>query len=169
MTPKVNPLKNQLVTLYDKLRGIRYGDNTVVELELDSATSRDYIEDVISEINNRCVLKFYDAFYDLPPEESPTTRGDLGAFTEVRKNGKSLFVRMGNHGGYKCNGEWIKISSQELVDRIYNSRTFNSGKMTLNSRLVRRQWRKIEDGYALYEYYHDISDKLVLTTGMPNS
>ncbi|MDG1572499.1 hypothetical protein OZ410_09240 [Robiginitalea sp. M366] len=159
MNPKVNPFKNLLQVIYDKIKGVEYGEKTVVELDLNNETTMERIRKIVGEIDHRCILNFYDAFYELHPTQKPTTRGDSGAFTEVRKDGNTLKARLGNHGGFKQNGKWLKISEQELIDRIYNSRMFNAGKMWLESRPVRKQWRKIENGKGLYEFHHNISDK----------
>jgi hypothetical protein len=159
MNPKVNPFKNLFEVLFDRIKGVKYGKKTTFELELNDDTSIDRIKTIIDEIDNRCVLNFYDAYYKLKPNETPVTRGDSGAFTEVRKDGRNFKVRLGNHGGFKLKGKWIKLSEQELVERIYKSRMYNAGKMTFESRPIRKQWRKVENGKTLYEFHHDISDK----------
>ncbi len=159
MNPKVNPFKNFLQVIYDKIKGVKYGKKTVVELELNNDTTIERITTIIAEIDKRCVINFYDAFYELQPNQKPTTRGDSGAFTEVKKYGTDFKARLGNHGGFKLNGKWIELSEQELIDRIYRSRMYNAGKMTLESRPIRKQWRKVENGKALDEFHHDISDK----------
>ena len=159
MNPKINSFKNFIEVIYDKIKGVKYGEKTVVELELNNDTTADRIETIVAELDNRCVLRFYDAHYDLQPNQIPVTLGDSGAFIEVCKKRTEFKVRLGNHGGYKLNGKWIELSEQELIERIYKSRMFNAGKMTLESRPIRKQWRKMENGKALYEFHHDITDK----------
>ena len=159
MNPKVNPFKNLLQIFYDRIKGVKYGEKSVIEFELNNETTIENIKSIVNQIDNRCILKFYDAFYQLHPSQTPTTLGDSGAFTEVKKDGIILRTRMGNHGGFKQNGKWLKISEQELINCIYKSRMFNAGKMRLESRLIRKQWRKIDNGKALYIFHHDISDK----------
>jgi hypothetical protein len=159
MNPKVNPFKNLFEVLFDRIKGVKYGKKATFELELNDKTSIERIKTIIDEIDNHCILKFYDAFYELQPNETPVTRGDSGAFSEIKKDGNTFKIRLGNHGGYKQNGKWLKISEQELISRIHKSRMFNAGKMTLESRPIRKLWRKAENGKALYELHHDISDK----------
>ena len=159
MNPKVNPIKNFIEVIYDKIKGVKYGKKTIVELELNNDTTTDRIKTIVAELDNRSVINFYDCYYELQTNQKPVTRGDSGAFTEVRKDGTVFKARLGNHGGYKLNGKWIELSEQELIDRIYKSRMFNSGIMTLESRRIRKQWRKVENGKALFEFHHDISDK----------
>lgn len=159
MNTKVYPFRNLLQIIYDKIKGVVYGEKTVIELDLNNETKVEWINTIVDQIDNRCILNFYDAFYELRPTQIPTTHGDSGAFTEVKKDGNTFKIRLGNHGGFKQNGEWLKISKQELISRIFKSRMFNAGKMRLESRPIRKQWRKIENGKALYEFYHDISDK----------
>ena len=159
MNPKVNPFRNLLEVFYDRIKGVKYGKKSVIEFELNNETSIESIKSIVNSIENRCILNFYDAFYELHPSQTPTTRGDSGAFTEIKKDGIILRIRMGNHGGFKQNGKWLKIAEQELIDRIYKSRMFNAGKMRLESRPIRKQWRKIENGKVLNEFHHDISDK----------
>jgi hypothetical protein len=159
MNSKVNQFKNLFEVFFDRIKGVKYGKKATFELELNDKTSIERIKTIINEIDNRCILKFYDAFYELQPNEIPVTRVDSGAFSEIKKDGNTFMIRLGNHGGYKQNGKWLKISEQELISRIHNSRMFNAGKMALESRPIRKQWRKVENGKAFYELHHDISDK----------
>ncbi|WP_224484704.1 hypothetical protein [Robertkochia aurantiaca] len=159
MNTKINSFKNFIEVICDKIKGVKYGKKTIVDLELNNETTFNRLKTIVSELDNRCVLKFYDAYFGLQPNQLPVTLGDSGAFTEVRKDKTEFKARLGNHGGYKFNGRWIILSEQELIERIYKSRMFNSEKMTLESRLIRKQWRKVENGKALYEFHHDITDK----------
>ncbi len=159
MNPKVKPLKNFIEIIYDKFRGIKFGEKSSIEFSLNKETSSDRIDFIISELDHRTVLRFYDAFYSLPPNQEPVPLGDTGAFAEVRKNKNNFEVKLGNHGGYKNGGNWIKISRNDLAERIYKSRHFNGGRIKLESRLIRRQWRKDEGGKVLMEFHHDITDK----------
>ncbi|MGQ7944413.1 hypothetical protein [Flavobacterium sp. WC2509] len=159
MNTKVNPFKNFLQIFYDRIKGVKYGEKTVVDLELNNDSTIERIKNIIAEIDNRCILNFYDAFYELQPNQIPTLHGDSGAFTEIRKDGTDFKARLGNHGGFKLKGKWIKLTEQELIDRIFRSRMFNAGKIRLASRPIRKQWRKVKNGKTLYEFHHDISDK----------
>lgn len=101
----------------------------------------------------------YNRNYGLLFDQKPITYGDTGAFTEVRKDGTKLVARMGNHGGFKLSGKWVALTKKEIIDRIFRSREFNNGHLTLESQPIRKQWKKIGNNKALFEYYHDISDK----------
>lgn len=152
-------IKNLVEIIWDKLRGVKYGEKNVKEFDLTEKTTINRIQSIIAELDNRVVLSFYDAFYELKPLSKPMLFGDEGAFTDVIKNRKTFMIRLGNHGGFKNNGRWIKISEKELIDRIFRSRQYNGGKIQITSRVVRRQWRKIKNGKAFYEFYYDITDK----------
>lgn len=162
INPKINLLKNLLQIAFDKIKGVKYSEKTIIEIDLNDNTSFENIKAIISKMDYRTILKFYDAFYDLPPDRKPISFGDTGAFTDVRKDRNKLKVRLGNHLGYKKKGKWAPISEEELTDRIFKSRKFNGGKIKMESRPVRKQWIRTEEGKALYEFYHDIADKETL-------
>jgi hypothetical protein len=158
MNPKVNSFKNIVEVIYDRLRGIRYGKKIIIELALNEQTTEEDITQILKKIDYRMLLKFYDAFYDLPEDRKPVTRGDTGAFVDIAKDGKHFKARFGNHGGYKLNAKWTELDSEELIAKIHKSRTYNAGKMYIESRPVRKQWRENGNAKVLYQYYHDISD-----------
>ncbi|PWL29193.1 hypothetical protein [uncultured Roseivirga sp.] len=158
MNPPVYPIKNFLETLYDKIRGFKYGEQSVISIELNESTSRSKIEILVSKMDHRMTLSFYDAFYQLHPDDKPWPYGDTGAFTDVNRNKQRLVAKRGNHGGFKDHGKWMRLSESELVEAIYKSRDFNLGSMKIESRLIRTQWLKSKDSKILVAYYHDISD-----------
>ncbi|MEQ6125250.1 hypothetical protein AAON49_13665 [Pseudotenacibaculum sp. MALMAid0570] len=151
-------IKNFLLIKFDQLRGVKYGKKADIEIDLNETTTKKKILRIVSKMNERYSLHFYDAFYNLLPEQKPWTLGDTGAFAEVKKEKNIYRVRLGNHGGFKNKGQWIKMSESELINSIYESRNYNGGKMRIVSRLARKMWVKKGRDKSLFHFYHDISD-----------
>jgi len=147
---------NILKIFWDRINGVEYGSKVNRELDLNELTTQSEIETIISSINNRLILSFYDAFYNLPSSEEPYSLGDRGAFTDVRMDSKIIRVKRGNHGW--MDKKWTKISKRELVERIYKSRIFNGGRMRIESRLARRLWIKNKAEKTLVYLYHKVPE-----------
>ncbi|GHE59336.1 hypothetical protein [Roseivirga thermotolerans] len=158
INPRISPIKNLLETLIDRIRGFKYGEKGIISIELNESTSKSEIETLVSKLDHRMTLRFYDAFYGLQKDDKPWPHGDNGAFTDVTMKSGRLVAKRGNHGGYKDGGKWLKISKQELIDTIFKSRDFNFGKIKIESRLIRTQWVKSMNSKVLVAYYHDISE-----------
>lgn len=149
-------IKNSVLVFLDKIRGIKYGPKITKDIGLNRYTTKQEIESIISSLDHRMVLYFYDAYYGLLPGEKPVTKGDTGAFAYVIKNKDQVKLKMANHGW--ASKKWNSISSAELVNKIYKSREFNNGNLQINSRLVRTIWIKEKDGKSLVRLYHLITD-----------
>ncbi len=147
-------IKNSILQFWDQIRGIKYGPKIKKDLDLNQFTTKQEIESIISSLDHRIVLSFYDAFYKLKTSEQPITRGDNGAFTDVKKDKNKLKIKRGNHGWHEK--KWTPIPEVELVNIIYESREFNNGKMRMESRIARMFWVKKGKEKLLITYYHSI-------------
>lgn len=156
MNPRVFPIQNLFENLFDKIKGIKYGRESSISIELNSSSSKSKIEALISRLDHRMTLSFYDAFYRLRPEDKPLPHGDTGAFTDIISKKGRFLVKRGNHGW--SDSQWKYLSKNELIEAIYSSRDFNHGSIKIQSRLIRTQWLKSKDSKVLVAYYHDISD-----------
>lgn len=155
----INPLKILYDDFSDKIKGVKYGPLKIFDIELNDKTTTEEIKLAIHKLDHRLVLNFYDASYELNFEQKPVNLGDSGAFVTIKKERNKLLGRMGNHGGYKLKGAWIKLSENEIIDRIFKSRNFNTGKMAIESRLIRYRVKRKDGINMVYPIYHDISDK----------
>ncbi len=147
---------NYLKIFLDQLKGIEYGPKINKEISLNEKTTKHEIESLISEMGNKIILSFYDAFHNLHPTEKPWPLGDTGAFTDVRIDNKKIKIKRGNHGW--IDKEWSEISKKELIDKIFKSRSFNGGKMRMESRVARKIWRKDKNGKSLIYFYHKVPE-----------
>ena len=146
---------NSLKIFWDRINGIEYGPKIVKEIDLNDQTTINEIKATVNSINSRIILRYYDAFYNLPETEKPHSCGDLGAFTDVRLDDNKLYVRRGNHGW--MDKYWYEIPKIELIEQILNSRAFNNGKMNVESRVARRIWKKEKNRKSLVYLYHKAS------------
>jgi len=148
-------IRNALGILWDKINGIEYGSKITTKLELIEKTTKNQIESIVSSIDSKIVLSFYDAYYNLKSSEKPSVLGDLGAFTDVIKDDSKLYIKRGNHGW--MDKYWEEISKPELTNIIYKSRCFNNGEIKIESRVARKIWRKNKNGKTLVYLYHKTS------------
>lgn len=85
MKPRVYQFKNYLEALYDRIKGLKYGDRMVLDIELNQNTTIEQVMFIVSQLDYRMLLRFYDAYFQLPPDQQPAVFGDSGAFAEVKK------------------------------------------------------------------------------------
>ncbi len=149
-------IKNFIKIFSDKMKGVEYGSKVEKKITLNEKTTIEEIESLVSSMGNKIVLSFYDAFYNLHPAEKPWPLGDSGAFTDVRIDNEKIYAKRGNHGW--MDKEWNEISKSELIENIFNSKSFNGGKMKIESRVARKIWKKDKNGKSLIYLYHKISE-----------